>query len=99
MEDKNLKDKKLNFSKHQAKNVKTLEEATAYIANVEQIREAQDKISLVKSQNSQGHGHTEVMDHPLVLSRILQHIELVFNQKYDKNTHFAKSAGERWSLN
>jgi hypothetical protein len=79
--------------------MQTIEEATAYIANREQMRQATEKINEIQSQNSMGAGHSNVMQQPLILSRVIQHNELIFNLASDKNTHLIKGAGEKWTLN
>ncbi len=86
------------FSGIKKSSVSTFDEATAQIANSEQLREAKDKIKQVQSEKSQGIAYSSVKTQPIVISRVLHHNELVFNQKHDKNTHFEKAAGEKWRL-
>jgi len=43
-------------------------------------------------------GYTNCSQQPIILSRILGHHELIFNERKEKSTHFDKNAAGKWTL-
>ena len=93
--------KKDQFSRNLSSNskkskVKTYEEATAKIANAEQIKTLIQQQNYVKSCNGQGIGHQRICLQPLVLTRKLGHKELIFNETDEKSTYFLEDSASTW---
>jgi len=75
----------------------TYEDATAHIANAAELRDLKNAKNLTQSSLKSGVGRGTATVQPLVITRILGHPELIFNQGDSKNTHFKVNAQARWT--
>ena len=78
--------------------ITTYDEATAKIANAEQLRKLRDERNYVKTTMKAGANCAESSFMPLILSRKLGHNELIFNMSNLDNTYLQPGAQAKWTL-
>jgi hypothetical protein len=60
--------------------------------------QSQTKYGLGYCENENLMGYTNCSQQPIILSRVLGHHELIFNERKEKSTHFDKNAAGKWTL-
>ena len=76
--------------------VNSYEQATAQIANAEQIKNMMQQKAYVQSCYKQGIGRQQPCLQPVVFSRKLGHSELIYSETSEKNTYFVENAATKW---
>ena len=73
------------------------EDATAKIANANEIRDMNQDKNFLQSYMHGGLGRgRNASVQPLVITRKLGHPELIFDESANKNTHFKVQASAKW---